>query len=93
MSLNADSTAADNATAATSIQSDINAITAAVTSATTQVQGISLVKRQTDVNSLASLVENLLLDVSGALNNVITDLGLSKSFAQRLGGASHITVY
>ena len=83
-SLNSVSTAADNATAAASIQSAISSITDAVTASTAQVHDLhhgkrSLLERQASANALAGIVTTLLLDISGALNNVIATLGLSKS--------------
>ena len=72
------STPAEKATASSAIQKNIGSITAAVKSSTTQVKGLSKVKRQApDANALAGIVANILLDIGGALNEVIADLGLS----------------
>ena len=80
-SLSSDSSAVDNATAAAAYISNVESITAAVNAAQAQVAQLSpaakLMARQTDT-ALAALVENLLLEVSGALNNIIATLGLSK---------------
>ena len=60
---------------------DIEAITTAVDAATAQIDLLApaskMVRRQTEA-ALAALVEDLLLDVSGALNGIIGTLGLSK---------------
>ena len=91
--LNADSTAADNATAAASFISNVEAITALVTSATTEVDGLApetstkLAKRQTGA-TLAALVTSLLLEIGGALNGIIATLGLSK-WISAVGSDSH----
>lgn len=68
-------------------QSAVESITAAINDANTQVVALeadpaakrSLQARQDDAASLATLVEDLILDISGALNNIIATLGLSKS--------------
>ena len=81
--LNADSSLVQNETAAASFISNIEAITSAINEAKSEVDDLSsgnstgLLRRQTDT-ALASLVENLLLEVSGALNNIVGTLGLSK---------------
>ncbi|KAK3630918.1 hypothetical protein LTR56_017191 [Elasticomyces elasticus] len=74
--INADSSAADNATAATSFITNIVAVTTAVDAAKAQVDLLplsSIVRRQTEA-ALAGLVENLLLEVSGALNSIVGTL-------------------
>ncbi|KAK1811572.1 hypothetical protein LTR12_014065 [Friedmanniomyces endolithicus] len=73
------STTAQNATAATSFITKIEAITTAVDAATAEVKLLpvaSVVRRQTEA-ALAGLVENLLLEVSGALNGIVGTLGLT----------------
>jgi len=83
-SLNADSTTADNTTAGESIKTAIDGINSAVVAATSKVQGLasrSLDKRQTDTTELATLVEDLLLDIGGALDNVIATLGLTSTLS------------
>ena len=79
--LNADSSVVDNSTAAASFITNVNAITALVTAATAQTDLLapvgSLARRQTDT-ALAALVENLLLEISGALNGIVATLGLSE---------------
>ncbi|KAK3671047.1 hypothetical protein LTR78_009008 [Recurvomyces mirabilis] len=73
------SSLADQSAAAASYQSNVEAITAAVNAAKAQTDALSpasKVRRQTDT-ALAALVENLLLEVSGALNNIIATLGLT----------------
>ncbi|TKA33214.1 hypothetical protein B0A50_00767 [Salinomyces thailandicus] len=80
--VDSDTSAAQNATAAASFIADIEAITAAVTAATAEIDVLvpanatKLVRRQTEA-ALASLVENLLLEISGALNGIIGTLGLT----------------
>ncbi|TKA83757.1 hypothetical protein B0A55_00067 [Friedmanniomyces simplex] len=77
--ITSDSTAAQNATAAASFITNIEAITTAVDAATAQVSllpAASVARRQTEA-ALASLVENLLLEVSGALNGIVGTLGLT----------------
>ncbi|KAK5720397.1 hypothetical protein LTR17_015034 [Elasticomyces elasticus] len=77
--INADSSAADNATAATAFITNIVAVTTAVDAAKAQVDLLplsSIVRRQTEA-ALAGLVENLLLEVSGALNSIVGTLGLT----------------
>ncbi|GAB7348052.1 hypothetical protein MBLNU459_g6087t1 [Dothideomycetes sp. NU459] len=87
-SLSSSSTAADNATAAIAYQEAVGNITALVQAATTQVDALDstslkrssaseLASRQVTADALATLVENLLLDISGALNNIIATLGLT----------------
>ena len=78
-SIDSGSTAAENATAEANIKSAIASINSAIVSANTQVMALSkksLDKRQ-DTTELATLVEDLILDISGALNNVIAQFGLS----------------
>jgi hypothetical protein len=81
-SLSSHSTATDNATAAAAFQSAIAGITSAVTDTTASVTKLSakrhILARQTDHGALATLVVNLLLEISGALNSIIATLGLSK---------------
>lgn len=83
--LNADSSVLDNTTAAASFITNVNAITALVTAATAETNLLapagSVARRQTDT-ALAALVENLLLEISGALNGIVATLGLSKSRCQ-----------
>jgi len=78
--LNSASTAEQNATAAADYRSHVTAITNAVNAAQAKVAQLEpasrLMARQTST-ALASLVENLLLDISGALDNIIGTLGLS----------------
>ncbi|KAI7198683.1 hypothetical protein KC343_g8498 [Hortaea werneckii] len=80
--LNSDSSLVQNETAATSFISNIEAITSAINEAKSEIDDLSsgnstgLLRRQTDT-VLASLVENLLLEVSGALNNIVGTLGLT----------------
>ncbi|KAK5674846.1 hypothetical protein LTS10_012583 [Elasticomyces elasticus] len=77
--INADSSALDNATAATSFITNIVAITTAVDAVKAQVdllQLSSVVRRQIEA-ALAGLVEKLLLEVSGALNSIVGTLGLT----------------
>lgn len=79
-SLHADSTAAQNSTAAATFRTNVKAITAAVNAAKAKTDALSTsskVKRQTDA-ALAALLEGLLTEVSGALNNIVATLGLSK---------------
>jgi hypothetical protein len=79
-SLSSDSSAADQSAAAADYRTNVDAITAAVKAATAKTDALSpdsKVRRQTDA-ALAALIENLLLEVSGALNNIIATLGLSK---------------
>jgi septal ring factor EnvC (AmiA/AmiB activator) len=80
-SLNSESSLADNTTAAADYRTNVEAITAAVNAAKEKTDALSpeskLLRRQTDA-ALAALIENLLLEVSGALNNIIATLGLSK---------------
>ena len=83
--LNSASTAAENATAAASVQSAILSITDAITAATSQVDGIHI-KRAADkkvsatADAVAGPLVNLLLDISGALDNAIATLGSGTSF-------------
>lgn len=63
----------------------MESITSAVHAAQAKVAALpvsKLVRRQTST-ALASLVEDLLLEVSGALNNIISTLGLSKHMARK----------
>ena len=81
--LNSASTAADNATATTTIYAALSAINSAVVSTTSEVNALGASKRaifarQDETTALATLVEDLVLDISGALNNIISTLGLSK---------------
>lgn len=79
-SLSADSTQHEKNVAAKSYRQNIKSITAAVKSAKKQVDTLEpaskRVKRQTDA-ALATLVSDLLLEISGALNNIIGTLGLT----------------
>lgn len=82
-SVNSDSSDADKTAAGDTITSAISSINSAVVSTTSQVQALGGSKRdilaaRQDTGELATLIENLLLDISGALNNVISSLGLSK---------------
>jgi len=77
--LSASSSAADNDTAAATFRTNVESITSAVHAAQAKVAALpvsKLVRRQTST-ALASLVEDLLLEVSGALNNIISTLGLT----------------
>jgi len=88
--INADSTAADNATAAATFITNVKAITTAVDLAKVKTDALpltSIVKRQTDA-ALAALLEGLLTEVSGALNNIVASLGLSKFCNQYRATAS-----
>jgi len=81
-SLNSASTAEQNSTAASTIKSEIAAINSAVVSTTSQVKTLSAARaleiRQTaNTTEIATLIEELLLDISGSLNNVIATLGLT----------------
>lgn len=84
--VSADSSQADKDAAASSVGTQLNSITAAVQSATTQVNALSgstssskLMARQgVSPDQLALLVEQIILEISGALNNIIADLGLGK---------------
>jgi len=83
--LSASSSAADNDTAAATFRTNVESITSAVHAAQAKVAALpvsKLVRRQTST-ALASLVEDLLLEVSGALNNIISTLGLSKHMARK----------
>lgn len=63
----------------------MESITSAVNAAQAKVAALpvsKLVRRQTST-ALASLVEDLLLEVSGALNNIVSTLGLSKHMARK----------
>jgi hypothetical protein len=96
LEINLDSTAAsvtpssseaEKEAAGEAITSYIAAINAAVVDATNQVKALptsskraDLVVRQT-ASSLATLVEELLLEISGALNNVIASLGLTSTLS------------
>ncbi|KAI4212285.1 MAG: hypothetical protein LQ351_004998 [Letrouitia transgressa] len=79
--LSPSSSAEEKAAAGEIFTAQLAAINAAVVDATN-----SLSKRSFDLEerqlpnpaALAGLVVNLLLDISGALNNIIADLGLSK---------------
>jgi hypothetical protein len=76
--ISSNSTALQNATAAASFITNVNAITALVTAATAETDLLApvsgLVRRQTDT-ALAGLVENILLEVSGMLGTVVATLG------------------
>ena len=78
-SIHSSSSAAENATAEAHIKTAIASINSAIVSANSQVKALSrksFDKRQGSTE-LATLVENLILDISGALNNVIAQFGLS----------------
>ncbi|KAI9655569.1 MAG: hypothetical protein M1821_005362 [Bathelium mastoideum] len=82
--LNADSTAAENATAEAKIRSDIEAITSLINSASTAAKAVtkrSLEVRQiTPSNStidLADILVDLLFEVDNTVNTLVNDLGLS----------------
>ncbi|MCJ1300217.1 hypothetical protein MMC08_003012 [Hypocenomyce scalaris] len=82
-SIDSGSTAAENATAEANIKSAIASINSAIVSANIQVTSLSkksLDKRQ-DTTELATLVEDLILDISGALNNVIAQFGLTTTLS------------
>ncbi|KAI9748672.1 MAG: NEDD8-conjugating protein ubc12 [Chaenotheca gracillima] len=75
------SSAEDKSAAVASAGKEITAITNAVTSVTTQVKAIqpaALAERQTAVTpeALALIVQEILVEISGALNNIIATLGL-----------------
>ena len=70
-------------TTVSSVGENINSITAAVNDAKAQVDAISssdskklMARQSASPDALAALVENLLLEISGALNAVIGPLGL-----------------
>jgi hypothetical protein len=81
------STDAEKAAAGDTITQALASINTAVVAATAQVDALPAVKRSlalisrqaTNPTALATLVENLLIEISSALNNVIASLGLSKS--------------
>ncbi|KAI9811240.1 MAG: hypothetical protein M1827_005572 [Pycnora praestabilis] len=86
--LTSSSSAAEKAAAQASIQSAISSITTAVQGSTSQIHTLAKsnkrdvstgleVRQAADTNELAALVEDLLLDISGALNNIIATLGLT----------------
>jgi DNA repair ATPase RecN len=78
--IDSSSTAHEKKVAAKSYRTNIKAITAAVKAAKKKTDALdpaSLSKRQTDT-ALANLVAELLEEISGALNNIIATLGLSK---------------
>ncbi|KAF2090948.1 hypothetical protein K490DRAFT_62279 [Saccharata proteae CBS 121410] len=79
--INSDSTTAQNLTAAASFRSSVNGITSAIKDATIQTKSLrkrSLFVRQEDtVRDLAGLVENILLELGGALDRIADTLGLS----------------
>ena len=77
-SISSSSSAADKAAAKASIQGHVNSITTAVNAATKQIHSSKVHKRQADTTALATAIEDLLLNLSGTLNAVIADLGLSK---------------
>lgn len=83
-SLSSSSTAADNATASTIVNTAVSGLTAAIKAATMDAKDLSvdsrLMARQINVTVVAVALENILLDISGALNLVISSLGLSKFF-------------
>lgn len=66
------------------MQSAVVSMTSAINDAASQVSALAKGKRSlearqaTTATALANLVTNLLLEVGGALNNVITTLGLRK---------------
>lgn len=79
--------------AAASVQSAISSLVEAITAATKQVHvvksqdsevGNAIQERQLNVNALAQAVTTLLMNISGALNNVISALGLSTSSLSKL---------
>lgn len=81
------STDAEKAAAGDTITQALASINTAVVAATAQVDALPAVKRSlalisrqaTNPTALATLVENLLIEISSALNNVIASFGLSKS--------------
>ncbi|TKA62433.1 hypothetical protein B0A49_09323 [Cryomyces minteri] len=84
--LSSSSTQADNATAAAAYRSNVKQMTKRINDATKKVNALSkstpsnLEARQaTSPTALATLVTNLLLEVGGALNQIIGTLGLSRS--------------
>lgn len=80
------STPAEKKAAAASVGKQLNGITAAVKSATKQVRKLptaspAIEKRQAvpaGPADLANIVTNIILDISGALNGIIADLGLGE---------------
>lgn len=77
--LSASSSAADNDTAAATFRTNVESITSAVNAAQAKVAALpvsKLVRRDTST-ALASLVEDLFLEISGALNNIVSTLGLT----------------
>ena len=80
-SLTPTSSLADRNAAAASNRDNIDAITALISSAADQVDGLSaakmLFRRQTGA-TLAGLVSNLLIEISSTLNGIIGSLGLGE---------------
>ncbi|MCJ1225884.1 hypothetical protein MMC12_002533 [Toensbergia leucococca] len=81
-----DTTPAEKNAAADSIHSNVKSMTAAVVASTAEVNALpnrSLDKRQAPASTtaLAGILENILLDIGGALNGVIADLGLTTTLA------------
>ncbi|KAL9604105.1 MAG: hypothetical protein Q9219_000693 [cf. Caloplaca sp. 3 TL-2023] len=78
-SLTPTSSLAEKDAAASVYTVQLAAINSAVVAATNQVGKRDLETRQAiPTLALAGILQNVLLDISGALNNIIADLGLSK---------------
>lgn len=83
-SVSSSSSQPDKDAAASSVGTQLSSITSAVQSAKSQVDALSgasskskLMARQgVTPDQLALLVEQIILEISGALNNIIADLGL-----------------
>jgi len=80
-SVSSSSSASQKSAAVASAGASITSITKAINAATAQIKAIpkkrDLLKRQADATALATLVFDLILDISGALNNIIATLGLT----------------
>lgn len=79
------SSAADKQAARASVGKQLQAITVAIKGATREARAIdtssdskALAVRQNAGAGLAQVVANIILELSGALNGIIADLGLSK---------------
>ncbi|KAL9051036.1 MAG: hypothetical protein Q9162_006259 [Coniocarpon cinnabarinum] len=86
-SISPDSSQADKDAATSSVGEQLSSLTSAVDAATAQVNGLSaagsdakLMARESSAtpDDLALLIEKLLLEISGALNKIIADLGLGR---------------
>jgi len=82
----------ESAAAAAAVNDAVTQITLLINGAIAEINGATrkdkrdvIVARQSP-NALALLIVNLLLDISGALNNVIAALGLSAFLSSVLGG-------